>query len=348
MPSPFGSVGVREADIGDPATATRIDDFVRRTSGATPFHLTGWSRAVERGCRQRARYLVAERGDGAIVGVLPLTEMRSRLFGKALVSAGFAVDGGILGDGVEALAAAVWDMGQRIDCPVVELRGGPVPAGWTTDATTYVGFARDLADSDEAELKAIPKRQRAEIRKSIGFGVDTRPGDDTASDLATHYAIYAESVRNLGSPVFPKALFAAVLDELDADILIARHDGRALSSVLSLYFNGTVYPYWGGGTRRAREYRTNDHLYFTLMRHAKARGCTRFDFGRSKVGTGAAAYKKTWGFAPTPLIYAKKSDGPAREINPQNPKFAAMVAMWQRLPLPVATMIGPWIARGLG
>ncbi|PAV67367.1 hypothetical protein WR25_22576 [Diploscapter pachys] len=97
---------VREANLGDVRESGAIDAFVRAAAEATPFHLTGWSRAVARGSGQRARYLVASHPDGDIAGVLPLTEMRSPLFGRALVSTGFGVDGGILGDGVEARASA--------------------------------------------------------------------------------------------------------------------------------------------------------------------------------------------------------------------------------------------------
>ena len=163
-----------------------------------------------------------------------------------------------------------------------------------------------------------------------------------------HYRVYAASVRNLGTPVFPAKLFRAVLKDMDADLLTIRHRGNAVASVLSLYLNGTVYPYWGGGTHAARGLRANDLLYFALMRQARARGCTRFDFGRSKAGTGAAAFKKNWGFTPEPLRYAKRSSGPAREVNPLNPKYALMVRAWKRLPLPVANLLGPLLSRGLG
>jgi hypothetical protein len=135
---------------------------------------------------------------------------------------------------------------------------------------------------------------------------------------------------------------------MDADVLTVRHEGRAVASVLSLYFNGTVYPYWGGGTGAARGLRANDRTYFALMAHARARGCTRFDFGRSKTGTGAAAYKKNWGFKPEPRLYAKRSKGSAREVNPLNPKYALMVRTWEKLPLWAANAAGPWTSRGLG
>ncbi|OJU19235.1 MAG: FemAB [Sphingomonas sp. 66-10] len=329
---------VRKATAADDAAITA---FVRAQPAATPFHLPAWSRAIERGCRQRAHYLIAER-DGAIAGVLPLTEMRSPLFGNALVSAGFAVDGGVLGEGGEALVAAACALG----LPSIELRGGAAPVGWAVDDTTYLGFVRPLAADDEAELAAIPRKQRAEMRKALANELEVVTGG--AERAGEHYVVYAESVRNLGTPVFPRALFRAVLETMDADVLTVRHRGRAVASVLSLYFNDIVYPYWGGGTAAARGLRANDRMYFALMSHARARGCTAFDFGRSKAGTGAAAFKKNWGFEGVPLAYAKWSEGAAREINPLNPKYALMVRTWQRLPLPLANLLGPWISRGLG
>ncbi len=343
MPLVAAPLGIREAELGDPREAARLDAFVRDHDG-TPFPLSGWARAVERGCGQRARTLVAERADGSLAGLLPLTEMRSALFGRALVSTGFGVGGGVLGDAVEELASGAWEMAQRLGCPSVELRGGPAPQGWSVDDTTYIGFVRDLADDP---LAAIPRKQRAEVRRSLTLDLQVSVGRDPAA-LAEHYRVYAESVRNLGTPVFPRALFSSVVNALDADVLTVRHQGKAVASVLSIYHGGTVYPYWGGGTAAARGLRANDRMYLALMEHARARGMTRFDFGRSKAGTGAAAFKKNWGFTPEPLAYAHRSDGPARTVNPLSPKYQLMVAGWKRLPLPVATVLGPMLSRGLG
>jgi FemAB-related protein (PEP-CTERM system-associated) len=330
---------VRAAEAADRAA---IGAFVAAHPDATPFHLPQWGEAIARGCGQTSLTLLAERG-GRLVGLLPLTEIRSPLFGSALVSTGFGVDGGVLGEGADALAAAAWALAEARGCASVELRGGPVPTGWERKQGLYHGFSRDLPDGEEAMLKAIPRKQRAEVRRALGF--DHRV--DVGADLDTHYRVYAESVRNLGTPVFPRALFAAVLDRLDADVLTIRSaGGTPLASVLSLYFRGTVFPYWGGGTRAARAARANELLYFALMRHAAARGCTRFDFGRSKAGTGAFAYKKNWGFAPRPLVYAVK--GLARETNPLSPKYRLQVALWKQLPLWAANRLGPPIARGLG
>lgn len=346
-------LGLRTADPVDANERARIGAWVLDHPDGTPFHLPAWSAAVARGCRQKSHYLVAERGNGGIAGVLPLIEMHSPLFGRALVSAGFGVGGGILADSaatVRELAEAGWELAGRLSCPTVELRGGAHPGtAWHVDDSTYVGFVRDLAADDEAELLAIPRKQRAEVRRSLGNDLEIAAG---SSDAAAHYAVYAESVRNLGTPVFPRALFAEVLKEFGsgADLLTVRHRGAPVASVLSLYWKGVVYPYWGGGTGAARGLRANDAMYFALMRHARERGCTRFDFGRSKTGTGAAAFKKNWGFEPQPLTYFTRApDGAApRKVNPLDPKFSLQVQAWKRMPLWAANRLGPWIARGLG
>lgn len=293
-------------------------------------------------------------GGQTIAGILPLTELHSPLFGRALASAGFGVGGGVLADDAatgEALAAEALRLAARLSCPGVELRGGYLPDGWERDDSSYLGFVRALAADDDAELLAIPRKQRAEVRKAIGFDLTIDIGR-SAADRDAHYRVYATSVRNLGTPVFPRALFAEVIDAFgdDADILTVRRDGEPLASVLSLYHSEVVMPYWGGGTAAARTWRANDMMYFALMRHARARGCTAFDFGRSKVGTGAASFKHNWGFVGQPLVYASKTlDGrPKRSINPLDPKYRRQVDLWSKLPLAVANRLGPMIARGLG
>ena len=104
------------------------------------------------------------------------------------------------------------------------------------------------------------------------------------------------------------------------------------------------------GTHAARSLRANDRMYFELMLHARARGCTRFDFGRSKTGSGAWSFKKNWGFEPEPLSYSSWTAPGAerRDADPTSARHAARIALWKALPLPLANRLGPLIARGLG
>jgi len=341
---------VRAVDLRQPDEVARVEAFVAE-SGGSLFHRPAWLRAIERGTGQRARGLLAEKG-GAIAGWLPLTEIHSPVFGRVLTSSGFAVEGGALTSresSAVSLCRAAEEYAVRLSCPTVELRGGAAPVDWLVRTDSHCGFATSLAADDESQLLAIPRKQRAEVRKGLERDLEIVVGT-SADDRAAHYAVYAESVRNLGTPVFPRALFEAVLDSLDSDILTVRHRGVPVASVLSLYHAGAVLPYWGGGTLAARHLRANDRMYFELMRHARARGCTRFDFGRSKTGSGAYAFKKNWGFEPEPLGYASWTAPGAdrRDADPTSARHAARIALWRRLPLALANRLGPPIARGLG
>ncbi|MBB3980462.1 FemAB-related protein (PEP-CTERM system-associated) [Sphingobium fontiphilum] len=348
------SLIVEEAPLRDAAMAARLDAWVCEHPDSTPFHRPAWIQAVQSGTGQRAIMLVATRPSGEIEGLLPLTFIKSPLFGKALVSSGFAVDGGILATHRKApalLADAAWTLAEKLGASTVELRGGGAPADWTVKADTYLGFARALAADDEAELKAVPKRHRAEIRKGLEKGLDFEVGrDKRLRDI--HYRLYAMSVHHLGTPVFPRALFEAVLDRFgpDADIGMVSKDGVPLSAVISLYHRGACMPYWHGAGEAARAMRSNEVLYFRMMREARERGCTMFDFGRSKAGTGPAAWKKSWGFEGEPLNYAvRTAPGQAtRDVNPLSPQYRRKVELWKKLPLSIANIIGPHIARGLG
>lgn len=347
------ALAVRAADLGDGRERARLDAFAAEHPRATLFHRPQWSRAVEQGCGQRAHYLVAERG-GAIVGLLPLTEIRSRLFGNAFVSAGFGTDGGILADSdsvAESLAEAGWNLARQRGCPTLELRGGPLPDGWQRQQGTYASFARPLPGDAEALLGSIPKRQRAEVRRAIGYRLDVSTGSDRRHRDA-HFRVYAESVRNLGTPVFPRQLFEAALDGFgaDAEIILVSKEGRPLAAMLNFAFKDSYQPFWGGGTAVAKAWRANDLVYFETMRRGIERGCGRADFGRSKLGTGPWARKRIWGFAETPLVYGiRTASGSApREINPLSPRYRLRVAAWRRLPLWLANRLGPPIARGLG
>lgn len=340
----------------DTDEARRIDAFLSRHPQATPFHRPAWLAAVGQGTGNHALAIVTER-DGAIVAYLPVSEVHSPIFGRVLASTGFAVGGGLLIEpdvDAAAIFAALEEAALRRSFPAIELRGGELPAdraGWRIRTDSHCGFIATLAADDEAQLLFVPRKQRAEVRKGLANALEVETGT-APRDRAAHYAVYAESVRNLGTPVFPRALFDAALDRFgeDADILTVRHKGEPVASVLSLYHRGAVMPYWGGGTWAARALRANDRMYFELMLHARRRGATHFDFGRSKTGSGAYDFKRNWGFAPEPLSYAAWSapGEPVRDADPTSAKHAAQIALWRRLPLGIANRLGPWIARGLG
>ncbi len=326
------------------------DTFVNDCAEATFFHLAGWRDVVERAFGHKTHYLFAE-DEGRIVGVLPLGHVRSLLFGNALISSPFCVYGGAIAesDSVRvALEEEACRLARGLGVDYLELRNMKSHGSGRPSKSLYVTFRKALDPDPEKNLAAVPRKQRAMIRKGIAAGLRSviDPGIDR------FFAAYSESVRNLGTPVFSKR-YLAILKEVfgnACEILSVERQGRVIASVMSFYFRDEVLPYYGGGTEEARDLKGNDFMYWEVMRRATEKGVRVFDYGRSKVGTGSYRFKTHWGFEPLPLAYeyelVKAKTVP--EVNPLNPKYRYFIAAWQRLPLPVSNLVGPWISRSLG
>ncbi len=331
--------------------AAAWDRFVDQSPDATFFHRAGWRIIIRDVFGLTPHFLIAERGS-EIVGVLPLAHQKSLLFGNVMSAAPFCVEGGPLTADPEARAAldqAAIILMQKAGASALEYRSRKATRpGWVSKKDLYATFSRPLSEKDEDNLLAIPRKQRAVVRKTLQ-GTLTSEIDHDARRL---FRVYAESVRNLGTPVFPRKYFEALLRVFgdECDIVTILDDGVPVSSVLNFYFRDTVLPYYGGGTFAARKSGANDFLYWETMRRAVARGYRRFDFGRSKAGSGAFAFKKNWGFEPEWLEYEfyLKPGETMPEKNPNNPKYALVIKAWKKLPLPVANFIGPFIVRSLG
>ena len=332
------------------------DAFVSAQPEATFFHRAGWADVIAGAFGHRAHYLMAEQ-DGAITGILPLVEMRTALFGHSLVSAPFCVYGGPIAVDAESRAVlldAACRLQTQTGAHALELRFLQPPAeacpsaGWASRDNLYVTFRKPIAASDTLNMAAIPRKQRAMVRKGIDAGLVSHAGQDV--DVLHH--VYAQSVRNLGTPVFPRRYFrllAAVFGN-EMDVVTISKDDAAVASVLNFYWRDEVLPYYGGGIPAARTCAANDFMYWEVMRRAAAKGCRVFDFGRSKPGTGSFAFKRHWGFEAAPLTYRYKlrPGSSVPDNNPLNPKYRLFIAGWKRLPLPVANALGPMIVRGIG
>ncbi|WP_418647192.1 FemAB family XrtA/PEP-CTERM system-associated protein [Thauera butanivorans] len=338
-----------------PEHAERWDAFVRECPQATFFHLSAWQDIVRTVFRHRTFFLFAER-DGDIIAVLPLAEVKSRLFGHALTSLPFCVYGGIAaaeeaGDEAVALLEQEADaLARKLGVQHLEYRNLDRirHEDWPRQ-DLYVTFRKEILPEVEANMLAIPRKQRAMVRKGIKNGLVSH----IDADVERFFALYSDNVLRHGTPALPKKFFQRLKATFgdDCEVLtVTDADGRPLSSVLSFYFRDEVLPYYAGDDVAARELAANDFKYWELMRRACERGCKVFDYGRSKIGTGPYSFKKNWGFEPQPLSYEYrlyKRDG-VPQNNPMNPKYRAFIALWKRLPLGVANAIGPHIVRNLG
>lgn len=342
---------VKKLAQNDPAAAERWDSFVADCPSATFFHKAGWQAIVKEVFGHTAYCLYAER-DGAIEGLLPLAHVNSLLFGNSLVSLPFAVYGGVAAktaDAADALEAKAQKIARQLGVDHLELRNVTQRhPDWPTQ-DLYVTFRKNLEKDVDANMQAIPRKQRAMVRKGIKNGL--RSEIDASVDR--FFTLYADNVLRHGTPAMPKRYFAKLLEIFgkDCDVLtVVDPEGRPISSVLSFYFRDEILPYYAGDDVAARELAGNDFKYWELMRRACERGLRVFDYGRSKQGTGSYSFKKNWGFEPKPLYYEyclyRRDSIP--QNNPSNAKYRLFIEGWRRLPVGVANWLGPFIVRNLG
>ena len=325
--------------------------FVQTCPDATFFHRIEWRDIIEHVFGHRTHYLLAERG-GEIAGVLPLAQVKSLLFGHSLVSLPFAVYGGAAVNVESAralLQAAAADLARQLKVDHLELRNrSSYESGWQQQ-DLFVTFRKSIAADVETNMQAIPRKQRAMVRKGMQRGLtgEIDPNVDRFFDL------YADNAHRHGTPPFPKRYFESLqraFGEACEVMTVVSVEGRPVSGVLSFYFRDEVLPYYAGDIIAARELAANDFKYWELMRRASERGCRIFDYGRSKRGTGSFDFKTNWGFEPQPLHYEYKifKGDAVPQNNPSNPKYRALIRLWRRLPRPVVNALGPSIVRNLG
>ena len=335
----------------EPADRSRWDAFVRQCSAATFFHRAGWRDVIEAEFGHRTHYLLAER-ESSIVGVLPLAEMRSRLFGDALVSLPFSVYGGPAADD-ESVADRLIDAAEALAGELrvahLELRNRlPLRPEWPRQ-DLYATFRKRISPDVDMNMRDIPRKQRAMVRK----GARNALASEIDSGVERFFGLYADNVHRHGTPPFARRYFERLVETFGEDVevmTVVDGRGRPVSSVLSFYFRDEVLPYYAGDIEEARDLAANDFKYWELMRRACERGVRVFDYGRSKRGTGPFDFKKNWGFEPTPLAYEyrllRRQSIP--QHNPANPRYRALIAVWRRLPLAVANRVGPHVVRSLG
>ena len=360
MVEAFQEMRVAKADSAAPTLhlmkqddMARWDAFVQRCPEATFFHRAGWQQVIERAFGHKTWFYFVEQ-DGEIQGVLPLCQIKSPLFGHSLSSLPFCVYGGVAAtsDAARALLdQAAQELAASLRVGHLEYRtiqpAHPANPEWH-GKDLYVTFRKEISGDDEVNMNAIPRKQRAMVRKGIKAGL-TGEIDQT---IERFFTAYSTSVHRLGTPVFSKKYFRLLKQVFaeDCEIRTILKDGQIIAAVMSFYFRDEVLPYYGGGMPQARDVAGNDFMYWNLMQAAAARGCRLFDFGRSKLGTGAYDFKKNWGFEAQPLGYEYQlhASTAVPDNNPLNPKYQTFIKLWQKMPLAIANIVGPHIVKDLG
>ncbi|MDD2898175.1 MAG: FemAB family PEP-CTERM system-associated protein [Desulfuromonadaceae bacterium] len=328
------------------------DTYVAEQPHASNYHRYRWRDVVEKSFGHPCHYLTARNADGRIVGVLPLVFMKSRLFGCFLVSQPFFNYGGLLSDSREAgdaLLAEAAALRQRLGAEHVEMRHTEPWMGELPTKQAKVSMLLALAPDRDSLWQGFNAKLRNQVRKAEKSGLTAVVGGQEL--LADYYTVFVRNMRDLGTPVYAKKFFAEVLAAFtdDANIIAVNLEGKPVAAGLVVRYRDTLEIPWASSIRDYNPLCPNNLLYWTALQHALAIGCTRFDFGRSTPGEGTYKFKEQWGAKPIQLHwqYLLPDGASLPELNTKNPKFEMAIRLWQKLPLPVTTLVGPHIVKNI-
>ena len=320
-----------------------------RTSG---YHLTGWRRVIEEAFGHRTYYLVAQDEHGTVQGIAPLVLLASRGFGRFLVSLPFVNYGGLVATSSHAsqvLEGSAIETARGLDAAHIELRHEwPLETGWVS-TERKVAMRLSLPESYEVLVKGFPSKLRSQVRRAQKEGMTTRIGGSECLD--EFYAVFSRCMRDLGTPVYAKSFFAKILEVFpkEARICIVSHGGGPVAAGFLYGFRSSLEIPWAASDKRFNKLAPNMMLYGAVLEYACQQGFQVFDFGRSSPDSGTYRFKEQWGAQPHQLYwyYWMGQGRQVPQLNPQNPKYALAIRLWQNLPLPIANLLGPHIVKYL-
>jgi FemAB-related protein (PEP-CTERM system-associated) len=270
------------------------------------------------------------------------------VFGRYLVSMPFVNYGGPLGspEAVRALADEAVALADREKVKLLELRSRTELPLDLPVSHRKITVVLDLPDHADALMKSFESKLRSQVRRPAKEGIAVKFGREQVEPF---YRVFAQHMRDLGTPVQPLKLFTALADVFGDDFWV----GCA--------WLGDVPVAGGCGFRWAREFEMtwasslyaynrlspNMGLYWAFMERAVAERLELFNFGRCSPGAGTHKFKKQWGSRDEQLWWYQHGAGAASTPSPDDGAYSWGPKLWRRLPVPLANVLGPPIVAGI-
>lgn len=330
------------------------DDFVRARPSASIYMLSGWASLAREVFGHEVYFLEARTAQRQLVGVLPLVRQKSLLFGDFLTSVPFFNYGGALADTPghrQVLMEQARALAQNLGCRYLEFRDTqPQPGRWRV-RTDKVALVLDLPPDFAALAKQLGAKLRSQVKRAEREAPTVRQGGLELLD--DFYGVFCRTMRDLGTPVYPRRFFAAILERFPREcllVMVYRHGQPAAGGFLVLANGHSEIP-WAACRDDAKAAGFNMRLYWEVLRAATERGCRQFDFGRSTADSGTYKFKLQWGAKPVQLYWHRWEKGEAVSEAPRPVSEGRLMRrateIWKRLPLGVANTLGPLVSPSL-
>jgi serine/alanine adding enzyme len=328
------------------------DAFVNQAADASLYHLSGWTELAREVFGHRTLFVESRERGGSLNGVLPVVQQRSWLLGNFATSVAFFNYGGALAadaDVARQMMVHAAKAAEKLSCRFLEFRDTQTrPGDWSARTDKVVLRLALTATFDELS-KQLGSKLRSQVKRAEREGVQCRIG--TSALVDDFYSVFAENMRDLGTPVYPKRFFEAILRryERHCQLVVVDWHGAPVAAAFLAFWRGRAEVPWASCRAEGKPLGMNMKLYWELLSLSIGRGCSEFDFGRSTVGAGTDRFKRQWGARPVPVFWyrweRRGGESPTGEERGRAMRMAT--AIWQRLPLRVANTLGPLVSGAL-
>jgi len=331
----------------------RLDDFARQCASAHIYHLSAWRRIIERSFGHAPVCLVSDDANGRVDGFLPMVHLKSLLFGEFMVSMPYVNYGGPCtdhGSTAAALTTAAARLAAERRVQHLEVRAIDLLQSELPSRVSKVSLRLALPESHGELWNQFGPKIRNHVRRAEKEGMTVEFGQGAAL-LRDFYAVFSTNMRDLGTPVYSRRFFEIILDEIPNNSMmgVVRLGPVPIAAAFLVGFGARLEIPWASSLRAYNHLSPNTLLYWNVLKYACEQGYAEFDFGRSSPDSGTYRFKVQWGARPLPLHwhYWTPSGQALPELNPSNPRYRFAVRAWQHLPVPLATLLGPMIVKGL-
>jgi serine/alanine adding enzyme len=322
--------------------------YVEQHLNATIYHSLTIKKVIEQTFDHKTLYLMAVDKNDDIRGVLPLTQLKSRLFGDLYCAVPFFNYGGVLADNdsVETqLINHAWSTASAYGSQHIEYRQTHrMPNLPCRD--DKVSMILTLPKDNDSLWQNFGSKLRAQINKAAAHTHQVKIGRLKLVD--DFYQVFAQRMRDLGTPVYSKKLFINMLKQnASASIVVIYVKNRAASAGFILGWRNTLEIPWASSIKDANNQDNNMLLYWHILQFAIDQKYECFDFGRSSKDASTYKFKKQWGAKEHPLYwhYSLNDQNEIPSITTHNPKYQIAITIWRLLPLWLTKIIGPHIVK---
>ncbi len=338
-------------DVND-ALQKQWDEYVYQHSEGKLYHLSAWSKLINNVFGHKTFYLYHLSEDNIINGLIPLVQLKSRLFGNYLVSMPYFNYGGVIADNTtieEKLLGQACTLAKELNASHIEFRDTVLRTPDYPVKTDKISMILTLPNDEAVLWQNLGSKRRSQIKRPLRENPTIHIG--TIDLLDDFYQVFAENMRDLGTPVYAKRFFSAMLQTFPqhAHIITIKLNDQPVAAAFLLSFKDILEIPWASTLKKVNNISINMLLYWEVLKFAIQQNYQYFDFGRSSADSGTYRFKKQWGSEIRQLYwhYWLADDGNQPALNPNNPKYRLAIAAWKKMPVALTRLIGPHLVKNL-